>query len=128
MRSCLAILVALFCAGICAAQKPASPAGNEWPPVIGAWFWKDETLDPDGYKPFLDAAAAHAPYTLLSTSLRVSKGEVTDSFIRDQIGKAVHYAKARGLKIAFDSTSGWLAARSAPVTPMNCRRNWFLKP
>ena len=85
-----------------APASPVRPAGREWPPVIGAWFWKDDALEPEGYKPFLDAAAAHAPYTLLSTSLRVSKGEITDPFVREQIGKAVRYANALGLKVAFD--------------------------
>ena len=93
-------------AGIALAQEAdkekVRPAGCDWPPVIGAWFWKDGTLEPDGFKPFLDAAAAHAPYTLLSTSLRISKGEVTDSVVRDQIGKAVRYADTLGLRIAFD--------------------------
>lgn len=97
-----AIPVALLFGGLCAAETPVRPVGAGWPPIIGAWFWKDETLEPDGYKPFLDAAAAHAPYTLLSTSLRVSKGEVTDPLVRDQIGRAVRHADALGFKIAFD--------------------------
>ncbi|MGA2501001.1 MAG: hypothetical protein ABSH20_24965, partial [Tepidisphaeraceae bacterium] len=88
--------------GISAAETPVRPAGNEWPPVIGAWFWKDEVLEPQGYKPFLDAAATHTPYTLLSTSLRISKGEITDPLVHDQIGKAVGYAQTLGLKVAFD--------------------------
>ena len=83
-------------------KETLRPTGSEWPPVIGAWFWKDETLEPNGFKQFLEAAAAHSPYTLLSTSLRISKGEVTDRSVRDQIGKAVRYADALGLKIAFD--------------------------
>lgn len=84
------------------AEEPVRPAGSEWPPVIGAWFWDDATLAPDGYKAFLDTAAAYAPYTLLTTSLRSSKGEVTDPLFRDQIAKAVRYADALGLKVAFD--------------------------
>ena len=85
-----------------AAEAPVRPGGEGWPPVIGAWFWTDATLEPEGYKVFLDAAAAHAPYTLLTTSLRVSKGEVSDAPIREQIGKAVRYAGSLGLKVAVD--------------------------
>ena len=83
-------------------REKLRPAGCDWPPVIGAWFWKDGTLAPDGFKPFLDAAAAHSPYTLLSTSLRISNGEVTDPAVCEQIGRAVRYADALGLRIAFD--------------------------
>ncbi len=102
MKSIQVFVLALFCAAICMAEVPLRPSGEEWSPVIGAWFWKDQTLDPDGYKPFLDAAAAHSPYTLLSTSLRVSRGEVTDPVIREQIGRAVRYADSLGFRIAFD--------------------------
>ena len=97
------LLAAALCgASLSAAEPPLRPVGNDWPPVIGAWFWHDQTLDPDGYKPFLDAAAAHVPYTLLSTSVRVSRGEITDPAIRAQAGRAVRYAKTLGLPIAFD--------------------------
>jgi hypothetical protein len=84
------------------AAKGAVGRDGNGPPVIGAWFWTDQTLEPAGYKPFLDAAAAHSPYTLLTTSLRISKGEVTDPRVRSQIGEAVRYADALGLKVAFD--------------------------
>ncbi|MCX6910623.1 MAG: hypothetical protein NTY01_21640 [Verrucomicrobia bacterium] len=96
------ILIAVLCAGICTAETPVRPDSKAWPPVIGMWGWKDETLESEGYKPFLNTAATHAPYTLLTTSLRVSKGEVTDPLVRDHIGKAVRYANALGLKVAFD--------------------------
>ena len=79
---------------------PSSPVGA--PPVIGAWFWDDATLEPEGYRAFLNAAAAHSPYTLLTTSLRVSKGEVTDLPVREQIGRAVRHANSLGLQVAFD--------------------------
>ncbi len=85
-----------------AVKDPVRPTGSEWPPVIGAWFWHDSTLEPDGYKLFLDAAVLHSPYTLLSTSLRVSKGEVIDPLVRNQIGLAVRYAHTLGLRVAFD--------------------------
>jgi hypothetical protein len=98
------ILLAAFILAmrISAAEVPIRPVGTDWPPVIGAWFWTDRTLEPQGYKMFLDTAAAHSPYTLLSTSLRISKGEITDPLVQDQIGRAVAYAQTLGLKVAFD--------------------------
>lgn len=102
MRCILSAAIIGMASVATAAETPVRPAGEEWPPVIGAWFWKDDALEPEGYKPFLDAAAKHAPYTLFSTSLRVSRGEITAPFVHDQIGKAVRYAEAMGLKIAFD--------------------------
>ena len=72
------------------------------PPVIGAWFLSDADFEPDGYKPFLDAAAAHSPYTLLSTSLRTGKGEIVDPPIHALLGEAVRYARTLGLEIALD--------------------------
>jgi hypothetical protein len=98
------VLSAFLCAGIWlgAAETPVRPVGHDCPPVIGAWFWNDQVMAPEGYRPFLDAAAAHTPYTLLSTSPRLSNGEVTDERVRDQLGKALRYADKLGLKIAFE--------------------------
>ena len=96
-------LLSMVISTVCAVDLGTlRPVGSDWRPVIGAWFWKDSTLEPDGYKTFLDAAAAEAPYTLLSTSLRISKGEIVDPHVCMQIGKAVRYADSLGLKIAFD--------------------------
>jgi len=95
-------VVAAFCATMYAAEPPVRPGVDGWPPVIGAWFWDDATLKPEGYKSFLDAAAAHSPYTLLTTSLRISLGEVTAPSVHEQIGQAVRHAKSLGLKVAFD--------------------------
>lgn len=104
MKHRFVIAFAVFCAGLWAgaATLPQRRAGSSWPPVIGAWFWRDQTLEPEGYRPYLDAAATSSPYTLLSASLRVSKGEITDAPIHEQIGKAVNYANGLGFKIAFD--------------------------
>lgn len=105
-RRRLVSLCAIGLTGFVSSQEPIKeelrPCGRDWPPVIGAWFWDDATLEPEGYKTFLDAAAAHAPYTLLTTSLRISKGEIVDPPIREQIGKAVRYADSLGLNVAFD--------------------------
>lgn len=81
-------------------KEAPRPSGREWPPVIGAWFWTQEVLEPDGFKPFLDAAAAHSPYTLLSTACR--RIEVTEPAMREQAAKAVRYANGLGLKVALE--------------------------
>lgn len=100
MRKESVFLVWACCAGLRAAEAPLRPAGREWPPVIGAWFWTREVLEPDGFRPFLDAAAAHSPYTLFSTSCR--HAEVVEPRVHEQVGKAVRYADSLGLKIALE--------------------------
>lgn len=83
-----------------AAEQTARPVVCEWPPVIGAWFWTQKELEPEGYKPFLDAAAAHSPYTLLSTACR--RAEVVEPQVHEQMGRAVRYAATLGLKVALE--------------------------
>ncbi len=95
-----AFLIAFFFAAMVRADAPFRPASNEWPPVIGAWFWSKECLEPDGFKPFLDAAAAHAPYTLLSSACR--SVEVVDPQMHEQMDKAVRYANSLGLKVVLE--------------------------
>ncbi len=100
MKKRHAVLISVFCASIGAADAPLRPSGREWPPVIGAWFWTREVLEPEGFKPFLDAAAAHSPYTLLTTSCR--HAEVVEPRVHDQVGKAVQYANSLGLEVALE--------------------------
>ena len=76
------------------------PVGREWPPVIGAWFWTQKELEPDGFRPFLDEAAAHSPYTLLTTSCR--HVEVVEPRMHAQASQAVRYANSLGLKVALE--------------------------
>lgn len=97
-----AIVMAVCCAGLGASEAPLRPEGGTWPPVLAAWCWGEDVLEPQGYRPFLDAAAAHAPYTLLSTTLRVSQREVVDSVLHDQVQAVTAYANSLGLKIGFD--------------------------
>lgn len=98
---CLALLTLV--AG--AAEIPCRPDGGQWPPVIGAWFWTQKDLEPEGYKLFLGAAAGRSPYTLLSTACR--RIEVVDPLFRRQADKAVRYAGTRGLKVAM--STAWRA-------------------
>ena len=95
-----AVAVAAGLAEARAESLPVRPSGREWPPVIGAWFWSQEVLEPEGYKPFLDAAAAHSPYTLLSTACR--RLEVTEPAMHAQAARASRYAGERGLQIALE--------------------------
>ncbi len=76
------------------------PTGRDWPPVIGAWFWSQETLEAGGYRPFLDKVAERSPYTLLSTSCR--RKEIVDPLLHTSMDQAVRYARSRGLKIALE--------------------------
>lgn len=69
-------------------------------PVIGAWFWTQKDLEAEGYKSFLDAAAASSPYTLLSTACR--RIEVIDPCCHAQVGKAVRYAAKLGLEVVLE--------------------------
>ncbi len=71
-------------------------------PEIGCWFWRDQELAPEGYRPFLDLVHDHAAYTLLTTSLRLTHGEITDANIHAQIKKATAYARRRGMGIVMD--------------------------
>jgi hypothetical protein len=83
-----------------AAEPKARPVGSERPPVIGAWFWTQRELEPEGYKDFLDAAAAQSPYTLLSAACR--RAEVVEPQVHDQVGRAARYAATLGLKVAWE--------------------------
>ena len=100
----LAGLLAVGLAGFAFAQDSEKnalrPAGSEWPPVIGAWFWSQDVMEPDGFKPFLDEAAAHSPYTLLTTACRSI--EVVEPQMHAQASQAVRYANSLGLKVALE--------------------------
>ncbi|HQL51742.1 MAG TPA: hypothetical protein PLR91_11175, partial [Kiritimatiellia bacterium] len=54
----------------CGGMRPVARDSDARPPVIGAWFWSQEELEPQGYQTFLDEAAARSPYTLLTTACR----------------------------------------------------------
>jgi hypothetical protein len=71
-------------------------------PVIGSWFWHEDTFAPDGYRKHIDLFRDHSAYDLLTTSLRVPKREVTDPEVHDQVKEAVAYARECGIDIALD--------------------------
>lgn len=63
------------------------------PPVIAAWFWGEEQLEPDGYKYFIDQVSRHSCYNLLSTAIRLPGRDITDIDVHNQVKQAVEYAK-----------------------------------
>ena len=100
MKYTFAICLAILTLRVNAAETPCRPDRGQWPPVIGAWFWTQRDLEPEGYKSFLDAAAERSPYTLLSTACR--RIEVVEPQAHEQADKAVRYAATRGLKVALE--------------------------
>ena len=83
--------------------KPASLRLQSPVPVIGAWFpQENEMRSPDGYRDFLDAAAEHSHYTLLSTTMRNRGRQMVDPYVHDWFKRAAQYAKDRGMGIVLE--------------------------
>ena len=95
----LAIFVFLPQCGLCEAPSTRLPDGVI--PQIGAWFWSSAELEKDGHLELLDVFAAHSPYVWLTTSTR-QPTEIAETPVLAQVKKSVKYAKARGMRIAFD--------------------------
>lgn len=70
-------------------------------PSIGCWFWGKPEFEPHGYKRFLDYHYAHAPFQLLTTSLR-SGDEVSEERVRKQLFEAAQYARGLGMAMVMD--------------------------
>ena len=71
-------------------------------PVLASWFWTEPEFTPQGYRAFIDQAAEHAAYNLLTTSLRIPKKELTDDDVHAQIQAAAVYARQRGMALVMD--------------------------
>jgi len=72
-------------------------------PVIGAWFpQENEMKNPDGYRDFLDAAAEHSHYTIITTTMRNGGRQMVDGYVHDWFKAAAQYAKERGIEIALE--------------------------
>jgi hypothetical protein len=69
---------------------------------MGVWGWHDEEFEPGGYRPRLEAFAEHAPYNILTTTIRSPGKEVTDAAVHDQIKEAALDGRRRGVQIAMD--------------------------
>jgi hypothetical protein len=111
-RPWLNLAVASLLAGIIQTVAVASVVPKEFaslrlpgnvPPVIGAWFPQEPAIaDPEGYRDFLDAAAAHSHFNLLTTTMRDPYREMVDPFVHDWFQRAAIYAKRRGMVIALE--------------------------
>lgn len=71
-------------------------------PVLGMWGWSEPEFAPQGYRAFLDLAAKHAAYNLITTTLRIPKKELTDDDVHAQIKEAAAYARRRGMALVMD--------------------------
>ncbi|MEN6357891.1 MAG: hypothetical protein ABFD83_12510 [Armatimonadota bacterium] len=71
------------------------------PPVIGTWFWWEKEFEAQGYRAFIDHAAKHSPFNILTTSIRAPK-ELTDPAVIEHIRQAAVYARERGIGLAMD--------------------------
>lgn len=72
------------------------------PPALGCWFWHEEDFKDQNYRNYVDMIADHAKFTILTTSLRIPHGELTDDHIHDTLRAATEYAAERGIGIALD--------------------------
>lgn len=75
---------------------------NNVPPELGVWGWADYCLEPDGYKPFIDMIGKHSAFGFLTTTLRVSKHELTWEETHKRIKEAAAYAGKYGIGIVMD--------------------------
>ncbi|MBM4042352.1 MAG: hypothetical protein FJ290_27995, partial [Planctomycetes bacterium] len=98
----LGVLLALpgVCGGAEQAASPRLPEGVV--PTMAVWGWTLEEFKPGGYRAFLDLAAKHSPYNLITTTIRAPMKEVTDEDVYKQIKEGTAYARGLGIRIAFD--------------------------
>jgi hypothetical protein len=71
-------------------------------PVIGAWFWTEDTFKPQGYRERLEFFRDHTVYNLLTTSCRLPGHEVTNPEVHAQLREAIAYARHCGMGVAFE--------------------------
>ena len=71
LRLLTGAMVAIRLMGIASGQEPMKetlrPPGDGWPPVIGAWFWNDATLEPEGPTMARDSPRVSSSETSLRT-------------------------------------------------------------
>jgi hypothetical protein len=71
-------------------------------PVQAVWFWSEYEFQADGYKTFIDQAALHSPYDMVSASVRLWGRESTSDAVHNQMKLAAQYASAHGLSLVAD--------------------------
>ena len=59
-------------------------------------------MGPEGYREYLDAAIAHGPFNLITTTMRAPKRMMVEPAVHDWFKQAVIYAKERGIGIALE--------------------------
>lgn len=73
------------------------------PPVVGAWFPQAaEIANPEGYKEFIDAAAEHAHYNLVTTTMRDGSRQMVEPAVHDWFKAAAQYAQTRSLGLVLE--------------------------
>ena len=75
---------------------------DEVMPVQAVWFWSEYEFQTDGYKTFIDQAALHSPYDMVSASVRLWGRETTSDAVHDQMKLAAQYASTKGLSVLAD--------------------------
>ena len=70
-------------------------------PGVGCWFWVEQELKPDGYKPFIDLYARYTNFRLLTTSIR-NNSWIDDPAIYEKVKSAADYARENDMGIVFD--------------------------
>ncbi|MBN2316008.1 MAG: hypothetical protein JXM79_18925, partial [Sedimentisphaerales bacterium] len=105
-RTWFAVLVNGFFISLAFAKPGTNPALGRLPdgvtPVVGAWFWTEDTFGPEGYRKALDFFRDHTVYNLLTTSCRLPGYEVTHPEVPARLREAVAYAKRCGMGVAFE--------------------------
>lgn len=71
-------------------------------PELGMWALRDEDMSAGGFEAFLDMTGRHSAFGLLTTTLRVSKHELTWQETHTCIKDAAEYARKYGMQTAMD--------------------------
>ncbi len=101
---CRGLWVLAALAGTCGAGEQAASVRlpENVVPEMAVWGWTLEEFKPGGYRAFLDMAAKHSPYNVITTTIRAPMVEVTDESVYKQIKEGTAYARSLGIRIAFD--------------------------
>ncbi|HUT32564.1 MAG TPA: hypothetical protein VNE39_03705 [Planctomycetota bacterium] len=99
--SSLSVLAALL-ASQAGAAEPSHRLPEGVMPEMAVWGWTLEEFKPGGYRGFLDMAAKHSTYNVITTTIRAPLKELTDEDVYKQIKEGTAYARSLGIRIAFD--------------------------
>lgn len=85
-----------------AEAAPMKQVPSNIPPALGCWFMREDDFVDHRCREYIDMVAKHAGFSILTTSLRIPRGELTDQSIYEIIREAAEYAAAHGIGIAMD--------------------------